>query len=272
VCHGEGKLGIKDTDTGIAVNCFKLCSRAEILAEIERLGLRGDEPSKPKQPEKAAQRRPAEETMERKRVAEAMDFWSQSRPWNTTRQIESYLRSRSIVIRMPSTIRWHGMTRHPEGGSRPVMVGLVEHVERGAIGASRTFIAIDGSSKATFRAPRMFVGLVAGGAVRLGSPQPGIELVVGEGIESTLSYMQLHDLPGWAALSANGIKTLVLPREARRVVIAADNDENGVGWKAALAAARRWTFDGRQVRIDMPPRPGTDWNDILLSGGLGHAA
>ena len=85
--------------------------------------------------------------------------------------------------------------------------------------------------------------------------------------------MQLLRLPGWAALSASGIRNLILPPEARRVVIAADNDENGVGWKGALVAARRWAFEGRQVRIDMPPTPDTDWNDVLLlAGSFGHAA
>jgi len=82
----------------------------------------------------------------------------------------------------------------------------------------------------------------------------------------------LFGLPGWAALSAGGIKNLLLPPEARRVVIAADNDANGIGWKGALTAARRWSFEGRQVRIDMPPVPGIDWNNVLLSGGLSHAA
>jgi putative DNA primase/helicase len=167
---------------------------------------------------------------------------------------------------------WHGLARHPEGGSRPLMVGVVEHVEFGIVGATRTFISTDGTAKAAFRRPRLFLGVVAGGAVRLGIAHSDVELVVGEGIESTLSYMQLHRLPGWAALSAGGIKNLSLPPEAHRVVIAADNDANGIGWAGALAAARRWVFEGRQVRIDMPPITGSDWNNVLLWRGLHRAA
>jgi putative DNA primase/helicase len=148
------------------------------------------------------------------------------------------------------------------------MVGVVEHVEHGVIGASKTYLAIDGSQKAAFHDPRLFVGLVGGGAVRLGMPDDSRELVVGEGIESTLSYMQMHALPGWAALSAAGIARLALPLEARRVVIAADNDRNGIGLKGALAAARRWGGEMRRVRIDMPQDAGTDWNDVLVGRAM----
>jgi phage/plasmid primase-like uncharacterized protein len=57
-----------------------------------------------------------------------------------------------------------------------------------------------------------------------------------------------------------------------RIVIAADNDDSGIGWRAAVAAARRWTFEGRRVRIDLPPIAGFDWNDVLISRGFGRAA
>jgi putative DNA primase/helicase len=273
VCKGEQKLGVKDTGAGLAVNCFKLCCRTDILAELERLGLLTSKPRGPEDPGKAAAQRAREEFDRRRRIAEARDFLTECLPWDTTTQIARYIRNRGIdPSLLPPTILWHGMADHPEGGQRPLMVGMVEHVDLGVIGVTRTFIATDGSQKAAFRKPRLFLGLASGGAVRLGDVNPKDELAVGEGIESTLSYMQLHSVPGWAALSAGGVKNLILPPEARRVVIAADNDASGVGWRGALAAARRWAFDHRQVRIDMPPIPGTDWNDVLISGGRAHAA
>ena len=274
VCCGEAKLGIKDVVGGLAVNCFKLCRRTDILAELERLRLLNGELGEPEDPHQAAQRRAKEEAETRRRVAEPRDFIAnECLSWNTTGQIARYLRSRvTDPSELPASIMWHGLMRHPEGGQRPLMIGVIEHVELGIIGATRTFLAADGSQKASFRKPRLFLGVASGGAVRLGAVNPRVELVVGEGIESTLSYMQLYGLPGWAALSANGIKNLVLPPEARRIVIAADNDRNGTGWKAAVAAARKWVFEGRRVRIDMPPIIGTDWNDVLLSRGVGHAA
>ena len=70
-------------------------------------------------------------------------------------------------------------------------------------------------------------------------------------------------LPAWAALSAGGIRNLVLPAEARMVVICADNDANGVGQRAANAAAERFLAEGRRVRIALPPMSGLDFNDLL---------
>jgi hypothetical protein len=274
VCCGEAKLGIKDVAGGLAVNCFKLCRRTDILAELERLGLLNGELGEPEDPHQAVQRRAKEEAETRRRVAEARDFIAnECLSWNTTGQIARYLLARNIdPSALPSSIMWHGLAHHREGGTRPLMVGVIEHVELDIIGATRTFLSVDGSQKAAFRKPRLFLGVAGGGAVRLGTVTPRIDLVIGEGIESTLSYMQLYGLPGWAVLSANGIKNLVLPPEARRIVIAADNDRNGTGWKAAVAAARKWVFEGRRVRIDMPPIIGIDWNDVLLSRGLGHVA
>lgn len=46
------------------------------------------------------------------------------------------------------------------------MVALVERVEYGPVGVSRTFLAIDGSMKATLDPPRLFTGPVGGGAVQ----------------------------------------------------------------------------------------------------------
>jgi hypothetical protein len=269
ICHGEEKLGLKDAAGSIAVNCFKLCRRADILAELDRLGLLAGTPGEPHDPDHEARRQAREEVEIRRRIAEARDYVAnECFPWNVTGQIARFLHSRGIdPSALPASIMWHGLANHPEGGQRPLMIGVIEHVELGIIGATRTFLATDGSQKASFRKPRLFLGVASGGSVRLGTVNPRVELAIGEGIESTLSYMQLYGLPGWAALSANGIKNLVLPPEARRIVIAADNDKNGVGWVATLAGARRWSFEGRQVRVHMSPTPGTDWNDVLLAEG-----
>ena len=111
---------------------------------------------------------------------------------------------------------------------------------------------------------RLFRGPVGGGAVRLGTIQPDDWLIIAEGIETTLSVMQATGLAGWAALSASGMARLILPSEARMVVIVADHDANGSGDRAARTAAERWVGEGRRVRIALAPEPGTDFNDVLL--------
>jgi hypothetical protein len=78
--------------------------------------------------------------------------------------------------------------------------------------------------------------------------------------------MQLFDLPGWAALSAPGIKSLELPERMRDLMVAVDNDENGTGQEAALFAYEKWTGEGRSVRLLVPPNVGEDFNDLLPGG------
>ena len=81
------------------------------------------------------------------------------------------------------------------------MVGLVTHTETGILGVIRTWLAVDGSANASLDPPRIFTGAAKGGAVRLARLDPALELVIGEGIETVLSVMQVTGLPGWAALS-----------------------------------------------------------------------
>ncbi len=147
------------------------------------------------------------------------------------------------------------------------MVALVEHVEHGPVAIHRTYLAIDGSGKASFRSPRLSLGPVGGASVRLA--RAGEELVVAEGVETAASVMAATGVSAWAALSASGIERLVLPPLplAECVTIAADHDESGVGKRAAQSAAYRWIAEGRRVRIPMPPKPGTDFNDVLLGRG-----
>jgi hypothetical protein len=141
------------------------------------------------------------------------------------------------------------------------MIALIERVDLGAVAVSRTFLAIDGSSgKATLDPVRMFCGPVAGGAVRLA---PAAErLAITEGVETGLAFMLGSGLATWAALSAAGIRNLILPEGVREIVIAADPD--AVGTIAARAAARRWRAEGRRVVIARPTATDRDFNDLLL--------
>ena len=94
-----------------------------------------------------------------------------------------------------------------------------------------------------------------------------------EGIETALSVAVACSMPAWAALSAVGIKNLILPRQATHVIICGDHD--GTGQRAAHFAAQRFLMEGRHVRNAMPPKYGTDFNDLLSTGcvkeGTRHA-
>jgi putative DNA primase/helicase len=210
------------------------------------------------------------------RTKRALKLWRDARLGAGT-IVERYLESRGIVFeRWPSSLRLHPNCPRPRDVSGnllaplPAMVGLVEHVEHGPVAVQCSYLRRDGSGKADLPKDeqRACFGPVAGGAVRFGVPRAGVELVAGEGIESTLSAALPCGLPAWAALSATGLEKLVLPSNATRVLIAADNDTNGRGQGAAHHAATRWFAEGRSVRVATPPQSGTDFNDVLT----GHTA
>lgn len=94
------------------------------------------------------------------------------------------------------------------------------------------------------------------------------QVVVGEGIETTLSAMRLLKLPfGWAALSAENMWMVNLPVSCRRVWIAQDNDEGG---RLAAAKARsRWEAMGLQASV--VGWGAGDANDELMRRGTTNA-
>jgi Toprim domain len=154
-----------------------------------------------------------------------------------------------------------------------LLLGRIWHVRKGFVGVHVTRIDSDCT-----RDERRTVGACQGGAVWLGTVTPETELVVGEGIETTLSAMILWDARGGAAtLGTAGLTSLVLPQAARRVVIAADNDmpapdkKIGAGLQAARTAKRLWLAEDptRDVEIRIPPppkvgEPKRDWSDVLM--------
>ena len=239
------------------------CGQAELIAALRRRGLWPDHDHKEAHsgddPDELARRREAK-TRERSRKIElAADMWQEA--YCASGLIETYFRLRDILLPVPPVIRMLGMHgaygRHPTGARRPQMIARVEHAEHGPVAVHRTFLAIDGSGKASLDPVRMSHGPVGGAAVRLAPA--GSVLAIAEGIETALSYMQATSTPTWAALSARGMRALVLPENVLEVVIAADADP--VGIMAAQAAARRWISEGRLVSIVRPPL-GRDFNDL----------
>ena len=86
-------------------------------------------------------------------------------------------------------------------------------------------------------------------------------LVIGEGIETSLSAGLLTGAPAWAALSAGNMARVPLPDGVREVLVAADNDPPGQ--RGAWAAADAFMAQGRAVRVLTPDLAGQDFNDLL---------
>jgi hypothetical protein len=164
--------------------------------------------------------------------------------------------------------------------SGSVLLGRVWHVQKGFLGVHITRIEWIGGDKPYQRDERQTIGACRGGAVWFGTVTPDTILVVGEGIETVLSAMVLWGAKaGAATLGTSGLRSLVLPAAARKVVIAADNDAPAYkgrkklpnGMDAARAGRRLWLDEDPSVDVEIrlapAPRLGEDkrdWNDVLM--------
>jgi putative DNA primase/helicase len=250
-------LALADGHDGrLLVKCWAGCSACDVLSALRRCKLIST--SKPRQLIDA--RGGTSDAEGRKK--RAIDLWNAAFPVSGTIAAQ-YLLARGLAIPSRPVLRFHPHCRHPYGEPLPAMIALIEDVRRRPIAIHRTFLLLDGSGKARIDPDKASLGPVGGGAVRLAQVRADQWLLVAEGLETTLSVMHACALPGWAALSAGGIKSLVLPASANMVVICGDNDANGVGQRAANAAAQRFLAEGRRVRIALPPKSGLDFNDLL---------
>jgi putative DNA primase/helicase len=179
-------------------------------------------------------------------------------------RVQVYLRSREIGLTSP-VLRFQEQAPHRLGARLPAMLAPVVNVSGEQTGVHMTYLRHDGGGKADL--PKEFQresrGVIHGGAIRLTDHDPDTALIVGEGIESTLSAMQIFGLAGWSAVFAGGLKTIELPPIVGRIVIAADNDANVTGQRNAIAAYDRWAAEGRSVTIKAPPDVGDDFSDVL---------
>jgi len=247
------------------VHCHAGCEARDVLAELRRMGLlvgRSD----------GARTAPVVRSDDcsdaAPRIALARRIWDAARDARGT-PVVRYLAGRGITIPVPPAQRWGPSLRRPDGTTGSAMVARVDNVDGELIGVHRTWLARD-ESGIWRRRDRASLGPVAGCAIRLA---PGADtLLVGEGIETCLAAMQASGQPAWAALSTSGLVALRLPPLVRTVILLADHDRNGVGERAAQAAAQRWLAEGRRVRIAMPPEPDTDMADVLAGRAYARIA
>jgi hypothetical protein len=190
-----------------------------------------------------------------------MDIWERAKQANQT-PVTTYLASRAINTKIPETIRFARL-KHPSGDIWPAMVALVQGSDGKPLGIHRTFLSSDGTAKAPVNPAKMMLGSCATGAVRL--TEATDFLMVAEGIETAMAGHQTTGYPTWAALSASGMRNLLLPGSICSVLILADGDRAGIS--AAVACGRRWRAEGRQVQIAEAPT-GQDFNDLLIESTI----
>ena len=186
--------------------------------------------------------------------------------------VERYLAGRGLAAPSAADLQFHpDLTHWDTRSGYPGMLGVVRDRDGEIIGLHRTYMSEqpDGSvTKAAIAKPRMMLGKVAGGAVRLGAFTGETALGICEGIETGLAVMKAcPGLTVWATLSTSGLEQVQLPPEVKRAIVLADHDESGAGVRAAETAARKLRMEGREAVIALPPAAGQDFNDLLLASG-----
>lgn len=179
----------------------------------------------------------------------------------------AYLRRRGIKYFPPELKLLDRGTMHAITGTMlPAMIAPVTDMDGRSIAAHVTYLTGSASKNAVGangKARRMF-GKVGGGLVALKPADPKRPFIIGEGIETALSAMQITGFPGGAALSA-GNMAKIDPPKCSEVIIAADADKPGI--EAAEQLAGRLAAAGYKVRIATPTTTGNDWNDELTARG-----
>lgn len=153
-------------------------------------------------------------------------------------------------------------------GRYPVLLAAVTDGSGGIITLHRTFLTPDGG-KAPLSSPKKLApGAIEDGLIRLFPPTA--ILCLAEGIETALPVHEMTGLPVWSAISLTGLRKFgEVPEGVKKIHICGDNDRSYAGAAGAyeLAARIRRSRPDIEVAVHIPPEPGTDWNDVLRSGG-----
>ena len=264
--HDDGRTpGLKITDDerkgdGIDLHCFAGCDWRDVKAELQERGLLPTirRSSRHRLTHRRCRPPDAKPADRNQHSLLALEIWRASVAATDTK-VEIYLRARAITLPPPPSLRFHpNLTYTPTGTAFPAMVAAVQGADRKITAIHRTYLLASGEGKAPLSSPKMALGPLESGAVRLAKAEK--ELGLAEGIETALSAMQLFDVPCWAALGSR-LDKVWLPDIVRRVVIYADNGESGL--QVANKAVETFTAQARKVMLRLPPDGYGDWNDTL---------
>jgi hypothetical protein len=238
-------LSVRDAEGDkLLTHCFSGCSPAAVWGALQDSGL-----------VERAEDRPAHRHRHRRQRRPPPSRAAQPA---TGTLAEDYLRGRGITIPIPPSIRYHPGLKHADTGlNMPCLVAAVCNVDRQITGIQRIYLTHDGR-KAPVNLPKMALGTLRGGAVRLAPTTDRVWLT--EGVEDALAVVQMMQEPAWAVLGTSNFKTVELPENIRQVILAPDGDDAGQG--VIQETATRLAGQGREVRAAKLPA-GKDWCDVL---------
>lgn len=203
-------------------------------------------------------------------IAEARAVWNGASATTGT-PAETYARSRGITMPLPPSIRftntyaWRDKETGEAGPDLPAMVGAVTNGAGEVVAIQRIFLRDGGMAKAALKKPKLSLGRVKGGALKLEGAcmmKAPSELIITEGPEDGLTLAQ--EMPGqrvWVALGTALMPFIEYPTSVRVVTLAGDN--NDAGRAAVRKAAEEIEKRGIVAKIIFPPPGYADFNDQL---------
>lgn len=194
------------------------------------------------------------------RIGDARAIWRGAEPVSGT-LAETYLRSRAITLPIPDTIRFARLRYGKSGPEHPVLVAAIASADDKLIGIQRTYLNPSGTGKAAVPKPKLSLGRVSGGAIRLAPC--AASLVVCSGVEDGLTLQQELGRAVWVATGDSMLPTMQFPAGVRTVAIGGDNDNSGKA--AARKAAETFAFRGIEARVFFPVEA-KDFNQELMEG------
>ena len=254
--HGKGRgdrspsLRIGDGDTALLVHCFAGCDPRDVLAVLRRRGLLDDAHWHPYRHRHHGHNHHYQFDGDARHDPDsaALNIWAHTTS-GAGSLIETYLRSRSITIPVPPSLRY---------STAPAMIAAVQ-APGGRIIAVQTTKLTNIGRKAPVEIPRVTRGALGAGAVRLGKASDVVGIA--EGVETALAAMQLTEIPCWACIGAKRMHLVALPDSVRELHIFADNDKSGEEAAERTANLQRH----RRVVLRYTPNDYKDWNDLLIA-------
>ena len=229
------------------------------------------------------QRKEAEERQAKIRGARAL-YLSGDAKGIAGGPVEQYLRGRGLDV--GELGRWPGALRfHPEVWCKderckvPAMLAPVYLADGTHVATHRTFLQPDkrhGWVKLDCKNPKKVLGAMWGGFIPINKGQSGKPMrvmpedepvYITEGIEDALVVRMVRPHARIVcAISLGNIGAVVLPEQAKRLVIVADRDDKPAAIDALERSIAQQQARGLQVRLVMPPPPFKDLNAWLLAG------
>ncbi|KKN74389.1 hypothetical protein LCGC14_0390970 [marine sediment metagenome] len=210
-------------------------------------------------------------TANTKRIASARRLFAAGRPILGT-TAAAYLHSRGIT-RFGPALRYHPRvyfrgadTGRDQPRYAPALLAKITDNHGNITGCARAYLDPITGGIADLSNPKRILGQLHGNAVRFWSGSNLGELIVGEGLENTLSVgTALPEFNLASCLTATHLGLFISPPGVKRIWIARDNDV--AGERAAQTLASKLASSGIECQCLVPKL--SDFNEDLLAFGKG---